>query len=1031
MRLVVTLALLTGCCAGMVSAAPKMAAGETQLWLRHLIPLPKQVQFEGFAEMPRSAVGVLLAPGSSDVAQQAAALLRKELVVDPAAPAPRFPVLLGICDSAGRLGGVKVPGAEKLAGLRNRDQAYVIAPGQSTLTHGALTLAALTDRGLYYAAVTLSQLLRTKLTADRVTVPLVRVLDWPDLAERGEWGGNAPTDVEWMSAHKLNLAEVHANLVVEADGTAHATFSQEMIDGARLHAFKMVPIIMHLDQIMSSGIVRVFPELKGVGPRASSSPELQTLCFSKPQATRILAGWMTDLAKQPHVTDLCVWLSEEAGQCGCEQCARSNQFVLEARACIAAWREASKVNPALRLRLLLTQGTYRDNDKVLAEAPPEVNISYYDGGRTYDSSRDPMIYPLLERFARNGRWLGVYPQITASWRIVCPWSGPQFMKYRMTEFMDKGLTNLCAYATPSNRLYDFNVTAAAEWSWNAHGRDEREFATAWAVGRGIRDPEKAADWAMTLGDVGWDVYGSGVPYGAFFGSAARMIRDRARPVLGKGMYRYFETPEKLQADLRAAAKAERLAADLNLPEITAETRVIGGYVKMLAGLYDMAGFVTRATPPTDADRLKLQSTLNAFAEAGAQTSEGLRAWDEACLPGGGGSRLGDTVQVTEQTVTDVAMALAPFGVRTALLAYMSRQIGVWQDSDFEEKEAIRKQWDVTGSVLGPGTYQLHPVYTRGWNGLDTTRVALATAPKDQPDKLTEVAVDQHTSFSGAQPRDDLFVLPLPEYDPAVRYFIVAEIRGVRSSDKPVDRRGCNGVVHFCKVRQPGEATPQLPLLPMSDAEKARFGATKFTGSGLHVGVWPGFGAETILADLKTKAGLDGQPVFSLTPENLRECQVLIVPQPRLPERLTPQVAAVLTRFVRDGGGLLTIHDSVGYRGLPVVLPEVCQGGKAHPRDGGWKVLADHPAVQGLGRGKQLTESYYDYVTLAPGPQGTVLAEGWTGGPPVIVAGESGKGRYVACGLGLCIGAADDSDVPPTPDEARLLESVVRWLGEKR
>ena len=65
----------------------------------------------------------------------------------------------------------------------------------------------------------------------------------------------------------------------------------------------------------------------------------------------------------------------------------------------------------------------------------------------------------------------------ASWRIVCPWSGPQFIKYRMTEFVDKNLKCLVGYATPNNRLYDFNVTAAAEWSWNAHGRDERAFAT--------------------------------------------------------------------------------------------------------------------------------------------------------------------------------------------------------------------------------------------------------------------------------------------------------------------------------------------------------------------------------------------------------------------------------------------------------------------------------------------------------------------------------------------------------------------------
>ncbi|MEI6501571.1 MAG: glycoside hydrolase family 20 zincin-like fold domain-containing protein, partial [Armatimonadota bacterium] len=833
MRNFVTLALLTGVLCGTLQAAPSISAGAAQPWLRQVIPLPKQVQIEGFARYKPSAVAVRLAPGASDVTRAAADLLRHQLGESGSKPA--FTVLLGVCDRTGRLGAAKVAGADRLAACKNSDQAYVIVPEP-----GRLVLTGLSERGVYYAALTLSQLLRTKLTADSVTVPMVRVLDWPDLAERGEWGGNAPTDVEWMSAHKLNLAEVHANVSVDDNGVGHATFSQEMIDNARLHAFKMVPIIHHLDQQQGSGLFRVFPELKGVGPKSNSTDSLQTICFSKPQGTRILGEWMTDLAKLPGVTDLCVWLSEDAGQCGCEECAKSNQFVLETRACVAAWREASKVNPALKLRLLLTQGTYQDNAKVLTEAPPEVNISYYDGGRTYDSSRDPMIYPLLEDFAKQGRWLGVYPQIIASWRIVCPWSGPQFMKYRLMEFVDKGLTNLCAYATPNNRLYDFNVTAAAEWSWNAHGRSEREFATAWAIGRGLKAPDKAAEWALTLGNVGWDVYGSRIPYTAFFGEAARMIRDRAKPVFGKGMFRYFETPAKLQADLLACEKAEKLAAELNFPEITAETQVIGGYLKMLSELDNMANFVTRTTPPTEADRLKLQATLGAFAQAGAQSSDGLRAWVSACLPDSGGSRLGDTIQVTEQTVTDVANALAPLGVRTGLLAYMSRQIGVWQDSDFEEKQTIRKQWDVTTGVLGPGTYQLRPVYTKGWNGLNTSRVALATAPKDQPDKLTEVVVDAHHSFSGAEPKDDLFTLQLPAYDPNVKYFILADIQGTKSSDKPVDRRGCNGVVNFWKVRQPGEVPQELPLLPMSDAEKARFGATRFTKPGLHVGIVPGY-----------------------------------------------------------------------------------------------------------------------------------------------------------------------------------------------
>ena len=48
---------------------------------------------------------------------------------------------------------------------------------------------------------------------------------------------------------------------------------------------------------------------------------------------------------------------------------------------------AREHNPKVKLRILLTQGSYDSNDKVLPEVPPEVEVSYYDGGRTYFRQR--------------------------------------------------------------------------------------------------------------------------------------------------------------------------------------------------------------------------------------------------------------------------------------------------------------------------------------------------------------------------------------------------------------------------------------------------------------------------------------------------------------------------------------------------------------------------------------------------------------------------------------------------------------------
>lgn len=838
-------------------AADSNSPPETKAWIRHVIPLPREIDFEGFVTVRPTDVAVRLCDESSDVERAAAELLRGALAARPAAAtdlrdsadspdaaaatvasaatepptsptatdsesgrgAARIELRLVVCSAAGRLGDVVVPGADKLAAKPNREQAYVIAP----ISPDTLALTGLDERGVYYAALTLAQLLETQRTADRVTVPLVRVLDWPDLAERGGWGGSMSSDIRWMAAHKLNLAEVQATLSIAEDGTGRAALDPALVEHARLHAFRIVPIITHLEQLMSSGLFTRFPETRGVGPKAKlpGYEDHQVPCSFQPRFRALLGQWMTDLARIKGVDTICVWLSENDLQCGCDQCLAIGQFAAETRACVNAWRIARQTKPDLKLRILLTQGSYRTNDKVLAEAPPEVQISYYDGGRTYNSSRDPMIYPLMEQAARDGRWLGVYPQVTASWRIVCPWSGPQFMKSRMTEFVDKRLSNVCAYATPHNRLYDFNVTAVAEWGWNAHGRDEREFAAAWATRRGLKDPELAAEWAVLLGSVGWDVYGSGVPYPQFFGRAADMVRRRSAPVLGQGPFRYFATPERFHEAATAVARAATLADQLGDPALCAETQVIGGYVTMLARLYDIAAFVSRQTPPSDAERHALNDDLLAFALAEWKVNEGLRAWEAATLGRPAGERFTDTQNVNDQTLVEVSEALAPFGVRNPLAAYLTRQIGQYETGDFEATQSAQKVLDVTSVLDGPGEYQVRFTHTKGYIGATVSRVALVGAPRDPPENRTELAVDAHRGVIGYTPTDPVYTLRLTTHDDALRYYVVADLTAPRSGDKPAERGGCNGTITFWKVRQPGEELRPLPLLPMAPTEKTR------------------------------------------------------------------------------------------------------------------------------------------------------------------------------------------------------------------
>ena len=778
-----------------------LTAEEAERWLRWVVPLPKRVRFQGKLTLDAEDLAFRLREGATDVEQSAVAELGAFVAKMTGTPIfrNRFPILVGVVDDQQRIDGTWVPGARSLAALPNAEQAYVITP----LPRRGIAVAALTERGVYHGVKTLQQLVEAHAAKGKVTLPMVAILDWPDLAERGEWGGSANRDIAYLADRKMNLIEAHTRLTLDEEGRGVASLDAEQQNDARLHAIKWVPIITHLDLLGRTGIYERYPELMGKGEKARGyRSSIIAPCFSQPKIADVLADWFASLAATKGVSDVCVWLSEHHVHCECESCKAKGQYALEAQACVRAWQLARKTHPHVRLRILTTQGSYATNDKVLAAVAdaPEVGITYYDGGRTYDSSRDPMIYPLLADFARQGRWLGCYPQLTASWRIVCPWSGPQFVKARLTEFADKGLTCLCGYATPDNRFYDFNVTAAAEWSWNAHGRTPHEFALAWATRRRIADPEKAAEWATTLGPVGWDVYGSRIPYTAFFGGAERLVRSRRKPALGGGMFRYFPTVEHIDEDLAACNRAMRLAQGLKEPDLIAETAAVRGYVRMVKATHDIAAAVAGKKELDAAETKRLQALFDQLAGAGLEVTEGLELWRDTVAPDCGASRVADTVNVTHETVSGIAKALAPFGIRDTGRPYRPHKIGSWKTADFDDNERIEKRWDVTDSVDGPGAYRVRFVYTRGWNGLHMYRVALAV---ERDGKLEQVAEDRHEGVAANKNLANTYTLTLEAHDPKARYIVVADVQGASSKTRPPSRQGCDGDVWMVKERESG------------------------------------------------------------------------------------------------------------------------------------------------------------------------------------------------------------------------------------
>lgn len=663
--------------ASAVAAPEPVSRKEQDHWRRSLIPLPQEIAIDSKITLPVSEVRVHLRNNANDVERHAARRLIEVLGTSGASDdsAGHFELLIGVVDDRGRLKGVDLGDeVSRLKRLPHADQAYVIRPADGN----RLVLAALSERGVFYASQTMCQLLANRLRNGEVTVPLARVTDWPDLAHRGLWGFNLENEIESMAGYKLNVIEMHVDLQVTEDGRGTASFRgyerpdfasvetsaieggrESLPERGRLRALDVVPIITHLDHLQRTGIYNVYPELMGKGKQARKGKGDQAPlapCFSQPKLTEILADWMVSLSAPAGVTDICSWLTEVHVQCGCDKCQAVGQYVLEARSIVKAYRNAQARGADAGLRILLTQGSYATNDRILAEIPEDIGVTYYDGGRTYDSSRRPMIYPLLEEFAAEGGWLGVYPQLTASWRIVCPWTAPQFIRFRMNEFVAKQLQCVCGYATPVNQLYDFNITATAEWLWNADGRDEHEFATAWATHQGISDPDVAADWAVMLGPVGWDVYGARVPY-HLFGQAARMIEERRPPQLGKGMFAYFPTARKMEENLAVCEEAMRIARSLERPELIAETQVIQGFVMMTRSIYIIPDLMANEGTPKQAEARKLDAALRQLDAASRQTTAGLRAWEKHVAPGKGGERFDRIMSKVEQAAADIARAV--------------------------------------------------------------------------------------------------------------------------------------------------------------------------------------------------------------------------------------------------------------------------------------------------------------------------------------------------------------------------------------
>ena len=180
---------------------------EARIWVRHLLPLPQEITITGKITLPPAEISIRLRKNATEIEKQAAGLIRSLLRRKPVSrpKGKSFEIRIGVTDAGESPDGLKGAKIRRLKTLPNSEQAYVIFPEGDN----RLVLSGLNGKGVLYAAATLCQLLKPYLTPQRAVIPLVDIVDWPDLEERGLWNfPDPPNWIPWLAAMKLNYGKM-------------------------------------------------------------------------------------------------------------------------------------------------------------------------------------------------------------------------------------------------------------------------------------------------------------------------------------------------------------------------------------------------------------------------------------------------------------------------------------------------------------------------------------------------------------------------------------------------------------------------------------------------------------------------------------------------------------------------------------------------------------------------------------------------------------------------------------------------------
>lgn len=633
-------------------------------WTRHLLPLPQEFTAHGSRRYPATGIRVRAADDTAPV-QEGVRILQEAIGVAPKGAA-RLTIELGTRTDLMATG---VEGLDDLSRLPNAAQSYQIR----TLSPTRIVIAGDESVGALYGAMTLAQLLTAgKRGSTQIEIPILTIVDWPDIQERGLWNfPDLPAWIPWLASMKLNygkMASTQLATVQRARPNA-ALIDVDLTKQAQRVGFKYLPFIVHLNFLHDVGLFRAYPELAGRGDRAlagryyahKQGNQHRAPCASQPQLVEVLSQWLGSIADQGGLEISC-WLSERPCQCECEACTPVGQFLLETRAFLAAWQQQRQVHPELLIRIFSSTTTPEQDALILAELPPEVRFERACASgmeRVAHQPRDLFANPLLDQAAADGRWIASYDvPIGAYGNVDTPETKvPQYSAQRIRDYVNQlhrrqysGAYGMLAWATQAQPICGFAITALAEYAWNGHGRSIEAFATAWATREGRKAPEAIGRWAALLGEVEFDIYDGGFPTGYTWGEAAQLVEDGHAPRLGTGIFYHFHELTDFSERLEICRRARALLNSTDHSDLLLATQVIATYVALAQSIWTVAHHHAHDDLHDTRTQRRLASTAQALEEAGQANVDAIAAWRRHLGGEPWGHRVHDAIDATRTTV---------------------------------------------------------------------------------------------------------------------------------------------------------------------------------------------------------------------------------------------------------------------------------------------------------------------------------------------------------------------------------------------